>query len=129
VTSFLALLADVAIVAVRVRGGASVQSVEMVANVGFTPAGSWLFRSSVSCCGSVCFDAVGHEDGRIKTEVEGAISEEGVVPSLYDVPDGDVEEDNVGVRVLNFAGEFRLNEVAIADELLCAVRECEGNSS
>ena len=98
-TSLFAPFAEVAIAAVGVGGGASVCSVESVANVGFASAGSssWLFRSPVDCRGSIRFNAVGHEDGRVETEVESAIGEECIVPSLYNVLDRDVEKDDAGM--------------------------------
>ena len=130
-TSLFALLADVAVAAIGVRGGASIRSVEPIANVGFASAGSgsWLLRSSVDCRGSICFDSVRHEDGGIETEVERAIGEEFVLPSLYDVPDSDVEKDNTGVRALNFACEFGFDVVAVANKFFCAMRESKSDGS
>ena len=47
--------------------------------------------------------------------------------SLHSVSDGDIEEDNSGVRTQDFACEFGANEVSIEAQFFNAVGESESS--
>ena len=72
-----------------------------------------LAQSSIDAHGSAGGNSIWHKDSRIESQVNGSVSEEGDLSSLYNIPDGDVKKDDPRVRADEFASEFSLDKVAI----------------
>ena len=103
VPDLFAFLADVAVAAIGVRGGTTVNSVKSVTDFEFRTACARLDRFAISAPGGTGGKSVGHEDGGPEAHVELLVGEQSALAPLNNVSDGDVVEYNSGVRT----GELR----------------------
>jgi hypothetical protein len=83
----------------------------------------------ISADGSIGNNSVGHEDGGIEPKVEGTVGEEGVMPSLDDVSDGNVEKDDVGIGARDLCSKFGFDEHPVDAEFFSTVGKSESGSS
>ena len=71
----------------------------------------------------VSISPVRHEDCWIEPKVEGMIGKEVLMSSLHSVPNGNIEEDDSGIRIWDFFCELRANKVSIEVQLFRTVGE------
>jgi hypothetical protein len=126
VAGFSAILADVAVLTVGVRGGTPDGSVETVADIGFAPTGARgevRSESAISPLPGGRFCSVWHEDGGVQAREGVVVGKEAGLSSLDHVTHGDVEHDDAGMRTREFGRENFVDVVAVCAEFLRAVGE------
>jgi len=130
VASPLAGFADVAVFAVRIRGGASIGRVKAVADIGSASQGPRRgVREATSGTFLGRFNSVRHEDGRVETKELLVVVEEERLSALDVVVNGDVEHDDSGMGLGELSPELTSDEFTVHTELFSLMRESEGNST